>query len=338
MRILILGGTVFLGRALVEAALARGHNLTLFNRGKSNPDLLPHVEQLHGDRATDLHPLQGRYWDAVIDTCGYVPRIVRLSAEGLAPAAGHYTFISSLSVYADTSQPGVDESAPVGTLNDETVEQVTGETYGPLKALCERAVEQSMPGRALIIRPGLIVGPYDPTDRFTYWPHRVAQGGEVLAPGRPARPIQFIDVRDLAEWTLSMVEANQTGVYNADGPAQPLPMDVLLNTCRAVSGSDARFTWVSEDFLAGQKVEGWSQMPLWVPESDPSNAGFFAFDNRKALAAGLDFRPLAETVRATLEWDAMRPNDHAWRAGIPREREAELLAAYCAIESRRQKT
>ena len=181
MRILILGGTVFLGRALVEAALARGHHLTLFNRGKSNPDLFLRVEQLHGDRATDLHPLQGRHWDAVIDTCGYVPRIVRLSAEGLAPAAGHYTFISSLSVYADTSQPGVDESAPVGTLQDETVEQVTGETYGPLKALCERAVEQSMPGRALVIRPGLIVGPYDPTDRFTYWPVRVARGGDVLA-------------------------------------------------------------------------------------------------------------------------------------------------------------
>jgi len=328
MRILIFGGTVFLGRALVEAALARGHTLTLFNRGKSNPDLFADVEQLHGDRATDLNLLRGRRWDAGIDTCGYVPRIVRLSAERLAPATGHYTFISSLSVYADTSQPGVDESAPVGTVQDETVEQVTGETYGPLKALCERAVEQSMPGRALVIRPGLIVGPHDPTDRFTYWPHRAAQGGEVLAPGRPARPVQFIDVRDLAEWTLSMVEANQTGIYNADGPAQPLPMEVLLNTCRAVSGSDAHFTWVSEDFLTEQKVEGWSQMPLWVPESDPSNAGFFAFDNRKAMAAGLDFRPLAETVRATLEWDSMRPNDHAWRAGLTREREAELLAAW----------
>jgi len=261
MRYLILGGTVFLGRALVQAALARGHSLTLFNRGQSNPDLFPKVEQLHGDRATDLSALQGRHWDAVIDTCGYVPRIVRLSAEALAGATDHYTFISSLSVYADTSQPGTDESAPVGTLEDETVEQVTGETYGPLKALCERAVEQTLPGRALVIRPGLIVGPFDPTDRFTYWPHRVAQGGEVLAPGRPARPVQFIDVRDLAEWTLDMVEAKRTGVYNADGPAQPLPMEQLLDTCKIVSGSAARFTWASEEFSAEQQVEAWSQMP-----------------------------------------------------------------------------
>ena len=325
MRCLILGGTVFLGRALVQAALARGHSLTLFNRGQSNPDIFIKVEQLHGDRATDLSALQGRHWDAVIDTCGYVPRIVRLSAEALAAATDHYTFISSLSVYADTSQPGTDESAPVGTLPDETVEQVTGETYGPLKALCERAVEQTLPGRTLVIRPGLIVGPFDPTDRFTYWPHRVAQGGEVLAPGRPARPVQFIDVRDLAEWTLDMVEAKRIGVYNADGPAEPLPMEQLLDTCKIVSGSAARFTWASEEFLAEQQVEAWSQMPLWVPESDPSNTGFFAFDNRKALAAGLVFRSTQETVRATLEWDATRPADHVWRAGLTREREAELL-------------
>lgn len=338
MRILILGGSVFLGRALVEVALMRGHNLTLFNRGQSNPDLFPQVEQLHGDRAADLSVLRGRHWDAVIDTCGYVPRIVRLSAEALTGATDHYTLISSLSVYADVSQPGLDESAPVGTLQDETVEQVTGETYGPLKALCERAVEQTWPGRTLVIRPGLIVGPFDPTDRFTYWPHRVAQGGEVLAPGRPARCLQFIDVRDLAEWTLHMVERKQTGVYNADGPLQPLPMEELLNACWAVSDSKASLTWVSEEFLAEQKVEGWSQMPLWVPESDPSNAGFFAFDNRKAVAAGLVFRHVQETVRATLEWDATRPADHVWRAGLTRKREAELLEAYGALESRRQKT
>lgn len=328
MRILILGGTVFLGRALVQAALERGHTLTLFNRGQSNPNLFPQVETLRGDRAASLAALEGRRWDAVIDTCGYVPRIVRQSAELLARAAEHYTFISTLSVLADLSKIGIDENAPVGKLADETAEQVTGETYGPLKALCEQVVEQTMPSRALIIRPGLIVGPHDPTDRFTYWPHRAAQGGEVLAPGRPARSIQLIDVRDLAEWTLRMVEARQTGVYNADSPAQSATMASLLETCQAVSGSDATLTWVSEEFLAAQQVGEWMQMPLWVREADPANAGFFAIDCRKAIAAGLTFRPLADTVRATLDWDATRRSDHEWRAGITREREAELLQAW----------
>lgn len=325
MRILILGGTVFLGRALVEAALERGHTLTLFNRGQSNPNLFPSVENLRGDRASDLSALQGRRWNAVIDTCGFVPRVVRQSAELLAHAVEHYTFISTLSVYADPSKVGLDESAPVGKLADETTEQVTGETYGPLKALCEQVVEQTLPGRALIIRPGLIVGPHDPTDRFTYWPHRVARGGEVLAPGRPDRPIQFIDVRDLAGWTLRMVEAGKTGVYNADGKAGAVTMEQLLETCQSVSGSDATFTWVSEEFLAAHQVSEWIEMPLWIPEFDPANAGFFAFDCRKAIAAGLSFRPLAETVRATLEWDATRRSDHEWRAGLTRQREAELL-------------
>jgi 2'-hydroxyisoflavone reductase len=330
MRILILGGTVFLGRALVEAALERGHAITLFTRGQSNPHLFPEVENLRGDRASNLSALEGQRWEAVIDTCGYVPRIVRRSAEMLAFAVDHYTFVSTLSVYTDLSQPGIDESTPVGTLADETIEEVTGETYGPLKALCEQAVEQALPGRTLIIRPGLIVGPHDPTDRFTYWPHRVAQGGEVLAPGRPARPIQLIDVRDLAEWTLRLVEARQTGVYNADCPAQSVTMEQFLETCKSVSGSDATFTWVSEEFLAAQQVGEWMQMPLWVRESDPTNAGFFAMDCRKAVAAGLVFRPLADTVRATLDWDVARRSDHEWRAGISREREAELLKVWKA--------
>lgn len=327
MRILILGGTVFLGRALVSAALARGHHVTLFNRGKSNPALFPNVEQLHGDRAEDLGALRGRRWEAVIDTCGYVPRIVSLSAEALASAVEHYTFISSLSVYADLKQVGIDESAPVGKLADESVEDVTGETYGPLKALCEQAVARARPGRALIIRPGLIVGPYDPTDRFTYWPHRVAQGGDVLAPGRPGRGVQFIDVRDLAEWTIRVVEEKRAGVYNADGPAQPLPMGELLGAGRAVSGSEAHFTWVNEAFLLDQKVGPWMEMPLWIPESDPDSAGFFAMSSNKAIEAGLTFRPVGDTVRATLDWLPERP-ESPWRAGITREREAELLTAW----------
>jgi 2'-hydroxyisoflavone reductase len=238
---------------------------------------------------------------------------------------GHYTFISSLSVYPDTSQPGIREDAGVGKLADETVEEVTGETYGPLKALCEQAVEQALPGRTLVLRPGLIVGPHDPTDRFAYWPHRVAQGGEVLAPGRPGRLVQYIDVRDLAEWTVHLIEAGKTGIYNAIGPEPRPTMGGLLETCRTVSGSPARFTWVAESFLAEQNVGAWMDMPLWIPESDPSSAGFFAFDNRKAIAAGLTFRPLENTVAATLDWLKPRPADHPWRAGISREREAGLL-------------
>src|SRR5262245_54236117 len=196
MKILMLGGTVFVGRATVEAALARGHEVTLFNRGRAQAELLPQVERIQGDRAGGLAALAGRRWDAVIDTCGYVPRVVRQSAEALAEAVDQYTFISSLSVYSDTSQRGIDENGTVGKLADETVEEITGESYGPLKVLCEQVVEQTLPGRALVIRPGLIVGPYDRTDRFTYWPVRVAQGGPVLAPGRPERLVEFIDVRD----------------------------------------------------------------------------------------------------------------------------------------------
>jgi 2'-hydroxyisoflavone reductase len=330
MRILILGGTVFLGRALVEAALRRGHAVTLFNRGRSNPGLFPQVEELHGDRDSDLATLEGRRWEAVIDTSGYLPRVVRRSAELLAGAVDQYTFISSLSVYANPSLPGLDEGAPLARLADETVETVDGETYGPLKALCEKAVQEGLPGRALILRPGLIVGPYDPTDRFTYWPHRVAQGGEVLAPGRPGRAIQFIDVRDLAEWNIRLLEAGKTGVYNANGPEPRPSMAALLDTCRSVSVSPSRFTWVDEAFLLEQGVEPWMQMPLWVPESDPEAAGFFGFDVSKALAAGLTFRPLAETVSATLAWDATRPPARPWRAGISRDREAELLSAWHA--------
>lgn len=331
MKLLILGGTVFLGRALVETALQQGHQITLFNRGKTNPDLFPEVERIIGERNGDLSALQDRRWDAVIDTCGYVPRLVQHSAESLADRAGQYTFISSLSVYADPSQVGIDESAPVGTLDDPLVEEVNGDTYGPLKALCEQAAETAMPGRVLVLRPGLIVGPYDPTDRFTYWPHRIAQGGEVLAPGRPGRVVQFIDVRDLAEWTVRMIEAGKIGVYNADGPAAPLAMGDLLASCKTESGSNAAFTWVSEAFLIEQEVGMWMEMPLWVPESHPEHAGFFAFDCRKAIAEGLAFRPLASTVRATLDWDASLPPDRALRAGITRECESELLAKWREI-------
>ena len=229
LKVLILGGTAFLGPEIVEAARAHGHVLTLFNRGKTNPGLFPDIEKLRGDRNGDLKALEGRSWDAVIDTSGYVPRHVRDSARLLSKAVGHYVFISTVSVYADFKAEGMDESAPVGTLPDPTVEQVTGETYGPLKALCEKAAEEAMPGHVANVRPGLIVGPGDPTDRFSYWPVRVAKGGDVLAPGNPDTAVQFIDVRDLAAWSVKLVEDGHAGVYNAVGPKARLTMQELLH-------------------------------------------------------------------------------------------------------------
>ncbi len=323
MKLLIIGGTRFLGRALVDGGLALGHELTLFNRGHSNPDLYPDVEQIHGDRDGGLDVLAGRRWDAVIDTCGYVPRLVRAAAEFLAGAVEHYTFISTMSVYAEPIPVGLDENGPVGVLTDESVEEITGETYGPLKALCERAATEAMSGRALHVRAGLIVGPYDQSDRFTYWPARVARGGEVLAPVAPDYGVQFIDVRDLARWTLAATTARLNGPYNVTGPRRPLPIGQLLGACREVSGSDAHFTWVDEAFLLTHEVAPFTELPLWVPDE---YAGFNSFNIDRALAAGLWFRPVGETVGDTLAWAAGRQADYVWRNGLSAEREAELLA------------
>ena len=326
MRILVIGGTRFLGRAFVDAASAAGHDLTLFNRGESGPELFPEVERLRGDRDGGLEALEGRTFDAVLDTCGFVPRIVRASAELLAGAAARYAFVSTLSVYADERTPGQDESAPLALIDDPSVEDVTAETYGPLKALCEREVERAMPGRALIVRPGLIVGPHDASDRFTYWPLRVARGGDVLAPHGPGYRTQFIDVRDLAMWTLTMIERGATGVFNATGPVEPLPLGTLLATCRDVARSDARFVYADEAFLLEQGVEPWTQLPLWIPGEE--GFGGNRFDIAAALAAGLTFRPLEETVADTLAWARTRPSNLALRAGLEPEREAELLEAW----------
>jgi 2'-hydroxyisoflavone reductase len=325
MRILIIGGTRFLGRHLVGAALARNHEITLFNRGKSNPDLFPQLETILGDRETDVEKLKGRIWDAVIDVAGYVPRIVRLSAEALEPNVSRYAFISSISVYQDFKKVGIDESDPVGKIEDETVEEITGETYGPLKALCEKAVQNLYGERALIVRPGLIVGPDDPTDRFTYWPVRVARGGDVLAPQKPEAPIQVVDVRDLADFIIKLIQENASGIYNATGPDYELTMGELLDVSKQVTGSDANFRWASVEFLNQNKVESWSDMPTWVPD-DEEGAGFSRLDVSKAIQAGLKFRALEETVRDTLEWAQTRPSDHAWRAGLTAEREAQVLA------------
>jgi 2'-hydroxyisoflavone reductase len=331
MKILILGGTMFVGRHLVEAALARGHEVTLFNRGQHNPELFPEVEKLRGDRDGNLEALRRRRWDAVVDTSGFVPRLVRDSARLLAGAAGLYVFISSVSVYADHAQPAGEDSK-VGTLEDESVEAITGETYGPLKVLCERAAEEAMPGRVLVIRPGLIVGPDDKTVRFSYWTGRVARGGEVLAPGSPERQIQFIDSRDLAGWTIRMAEESRTGVFNANGPDYRLTMGRFLEECRDVSGSDARLTWVDEGFLLERGVGPWSELPLWLPESDEPHRFFMANKIERALAAGLAFRPLAETVRDTLAWQSRNEVTTDDKPGVPvpdvtlrPERERELL-------------
>jgi Nucleoside-diphosphate-sugar epimerases len=326
MRILIIGGTRFLGRHLVEAALARRHEVTLFNRGQSNPDLFPQLETIIGDREKDLDRLKDRIWDTVIDVAGYLPRLVRLSAEILEPNVSRYVFISSLSVYADFRKIGIDESYPVGKIEGESVEEITGETYGPLKALCEKAVQEIYGERALIIRPGLIVGPHDPTDRFTYWPVRVARGGDVLAPQKPEATTQIIDVRDLSDFIIKLIEENASGVYNATGPGYELTMGKLLAVSKQVSGSDADFKWASVEFLNQNKVEAWSDMPAWLPD-DEEGVGFARIDISKATHAGLTFRPLEETVRDTVEWARTRPMDYAWRAGLTAEREAEVLAA-----------
>jgi 2'-hydroxyisoflavone reductase len=323
MKILIIGGSVFLGRHIVQNALERGHQVTMFNRGLHNPDLFPDVEKIRGDRNGDLSQLQGRSWDAVVDPSGYYPRSVRTLAELLKDSVDHYTFISSLSVYSDTSAMGIDESAPVGTLEDETIEEVTNESYGPLKALCEKAAEEVMPGRVLNVRAGLIVGPYDPSDRFTYWPHRIDRGGEVLAPRGPEVPTQLIDVRDLASWIVRMIETKGTGTFNGTGPDYRLTLGRIIDLCKEASGSNATITWADESFLLEQEVAPWMGLPLWLPDGEEYN-GFNFFDISRAIASGLTFRPIEDTVRATLEWDRTLP-ERQLRAGITPEREEEIL-------------
>jgi 2'-hydroxyisoflavone reductase len=325
--ILILGGTGFLGPAIVEAARARGHTLTLFNRGKTNPGLFPDVEKLQGDRDGQLAALEGRKWDAVVDTSGYVPRIVKMSADLLAPNVGQYIFISSISVYADPLAAHSDESAPIATMPDPTNEEVR-QYYGALKALCEQAAEKSMPGRTCAVRPGLIVGPGDPTDRFTYWPVRLQRGGEVLAPGDGNDPGQVVDVRDLGEWLVHLIEENVTGTFNAVGPAETMTMRAMLEACRTAAGTDARLTWVDTKFLEEQQVAPWMELPVWTG-SDP---GFATVSATKAIAKGLKFRPILDTCQATLTWWNAQPEERRakLRTGLAPEKEAQVLAAWHA--------
>lgn len=329
MNILILGGTIFLGRHIVSAALKAGHEVTLFNRGQHNPDLFPNVEKIHGNRDGGLDLLKGRKWAAVIDTCGYVPRIVGASAEFLRDSAELYVFISSISVYADFHAPVMDESAPLATLADETTEKVDWETYGGLKVLCEKAAENAFQNRALIIRPGLIVGPNDPSFRFTYWVWRAAQGGEALAPGNPDALTQFIDVRDLAEWTIRMIEQKKTGIYNATGPNYPLTLGKTLETCREISKTDVSFTWINEEFIKEKDEEILSHLPLWTP---PDYGKFNEVNCQKAIDDSLKFRPLEQTVINILQWEQEFPDEKGRKNALSSEREKELLRLWSERE------
>lgn len=323
MDLLILGGTGFLGRHLVGSALGRGHRVTLFNRGVSGPGLFPEVEELRGERGGDLRALRGRRWDAAIDTSGYLPREVRASASLLDEAVDHYTFVSSISVYKDFSRRGFDEDAPVLAPPDPEPEVLDQELYGELKVGCERAAGAAMPGRTLVVRPGMIVGPHDYTNCFPYWCRRVAEGGEVLAPGDPDRPVQLVDARDLAAWMIHTAEEGGTGVYNVTGPGHDLTMRGMLEGIREATGGDARFVWASEKFLLDAAVEPWVELPFWAPEE---MAGILSVSVERAVGARLAFRPLTETVRDTLDGDA---GDFPVEidAGMERKRERALLRA-----------
>lgn len=339
LRILILGGTGFTGPHQVRYALARGHRITVFNRGR-RPNAFPAaIEQLVGDRDSgDLKALEGREWDVCIDNPTSVPFWVRDAGKVLAGKVGQYIFISTISVYADTSKPGIDEDAAVAQYEgeDAMAETMAGlranmALYGPLKALSEREAQKQFPGQATIIRPGLIVGPGDETDRFSYWPLRLDRGGEVLAPGGGSDPVQFIDARDLAEWTIRMAEQRSFGVYNATGPDYEMSMAAMLYGIRAVTTSGAKLLWAPADFLEAQKVAPWGDMPVWVPGSGET-AGFGKRSFQRAAAAGLSWRPIAQTTLDTLAWWKTLPAERRekLRAGIAADREAQVLAAWKA--------
>jgi len=336
LKILILGGTRFIGLHMTALALERGHTVTFFNRGRTKADRFPEVERIHGDRNGQIDGLKGRAWDVVIDNSGYVPRVVKLSAELLAPQVRQYVFTSSISVYPDFSVPR-DEKSPVGKMADETVETIDEATYGPLKALCEQAAERALPGRTTVIRPGLIVGPDDNTDRFTWWPARAARGGEFIAPGAPSDPFQVIDARDLAAFTLNAVERNITGTYNLVSDVNDFKFGELTSACIAAANRQAkpadppRATFLPADFLAAQKVEPWSEMPAWLPATG-DEAAFAGTRNAAARAKGLKITPLAKTVDETLAWHLARPagEREKLKAGIAPEKEAAVLAEWKA--------
>ncbi len=339
LRILILGGTGFIGPHMVRHALERGHTLTLFNRGKRNDDLFPDVETLIGDRDGGLAVLEDREWDVVVDNSGYLPRLVRDSAELLADRVGHYVFISTTGVYPFdiggrgqavtpvTQAQGFDETSALQTVEDPASEDIA-KYYGQLKVLCEQVVAEVFPGRHTILRPTFIVGPGDESDRFTYWPLRVNKGGEVLAPGDPRLPVQYVDARDLGAFVSHVAEQRIGGIFNVAGPEQRLSMAEFLHGLQALTTAAVRFTWVESAFLREHGVSEWEDLPLRIPVPDP--AGAPVVTNAKAVANGLRFRPLSVTALDTLAWFASLPAERQanLRIGLSPEREAELLAAW----------
>jgi 2'-hydroxyisoflavone reductase len=342
LKILVLGGTGLIGPPMVAYAVARGHQLTLFNRGKTNTELFPELERIIGDRNDDISALaaevaKGRRWDVVIDNTASIPRWVEESAGLLKNSADLYLYTSSISAYADSSTPGADETAPVGAISAEEVAKVktnrdiTDTNYGPLKALCERAAQTAFPERCIVVRPGLIVGPGDSSDRFTYWPVRIHRGGEILAPGNPTDPVQFIDCRDLGEWYVRLVENNAVGVYNGVGPASPMSIAEMLYGIRATTGGELSFTWVDAGFLKQHEVEEWGEMTVWVPPVG-EYAGFSSSSIARAKQAGLSFRPLATTAVDTLAYWSSLPEERRAkpRAGLDPEKERAVLAAWHA--------
>ncbi len=325
MDFLIIGGTQFLGKHIALAAVERGHRVTLFNRGNNKVEELSELEHLVGDRLEDMSALDGRRFDRVIDTCGYHKRAVRLSGEKLKDQCDHYTFISSISVYEEPPVEGVNEGGALSPLEDDSVEEITAETYGGLKVVCERTLDELIPGRVHHVRAGLLVGPDDYTDRFTYWPNRIAEGGRVLAPGNPNQPIQFIDVRDISAWVIKAAEDKVVGPFNATGPAEEsLTTSACLTICREVTGTGAELVWLSEEFLLGEEVVPFRDLPLWVASD---RVGIMRTDVSGAVALGLKTRPTAETVRDTLAWASGREG-HEMKVGIDRAREKELLDAW----------
>ncbi|TQV72427.1 NAD-dependent epimerase/dehydratase family protein [Aliikangiella marina] len=330
LKILFLGGTGFLGPHTVNAAIAQGHEVTLFNRGKTNPEMFSELEKIKGDRNTaDIQKLANRKWDVVIDTSAYYPRSVNMAMEVLKENISQYLLVSTISVYADWSKPGMDESTPVGTIEDPTVEEVNGQTYGPLKALCEQAAEKQMPGKVCTIRPGLIVGPRDKTDRFTYWPVRIKKGGDVLAPGDGSDFIQYIDVRDLAEWMVYCVEQNINGIFNAQTNGSDITMKQLLDTCVKVINPAANLVWADKAFLQEQEVAPWQEMPVWIPaEGEYGGSGMMS--SAKAYANGLKERPMEVVIKDCYDWFTTLPEERQanLKWGIKAEKEAKVLGEW----------
>jgi len=335
LRILILGGTAFLGPAEVEYALARGHTVTLFNRGRTNPELFPNVEKLVGDRATpDYSALEGREWDAVIDNSANVASWVQDATAVLKGSAHRYLFVSSISAHKDNSIIGQTENGPVFTREEYDAVIASGagmgEAFGPNKAQAERDTLEAFGEGGIVVRPGLIVGPGDRSHRFTYWPVRIDRGGEVLAPGDGTDWAQIVDVRDLGQFLVKLVEDGASGTFLATGPEAPLTMAGMLYGIRAITAANVSFTWVPSEFLQEHEVGGWMEMPVWVHPSEETR-GFSAYDCSKAIAAGLAFRPLANTARDTLDWwKALPPDQQTMRTGIDPEKEARILAAWHA--------